>query len=220
MASGAWIVVAFGLAGATAFYLLRMASALLSERVKRDWDRTRQLASSLDRAVQLMERIVRALEERGEADAFHDTKGQRTQEDRIAELKAARDANDPARVLDLYDALVGDLAPADKTALQAEVAPWFLNLIYRRLRTGRIQTEVVELAARFATSFAVTAQGASVYAALPTLRRSAGLCPRCAQPYTGVANACPQCLRPTTEVEDGIGAEDDISPSIEPISPE
>ena len=38
-------------------------------------------------------------------------------------------------------------------------------------------------------------QGASVRAALPTLRRSVGLCPRCAQPYTGVAEACPRCLR-------------------------
>ncbi len=60
----AWIVVAFGLAGVTAFYLLRMASTLLAERVERDSDRIRQLQTSLDRAVQLMERIARALEER------------------------------------------------------------------------------------------------------------------------------------------------------------
>lgn len=217
----AWIIGAFGLAGAAAFYLLRLASTFLAERVERDSDRTRQLQTSLDQAVELMERIARALEERAAtADAAHEKKSQRTREDRIAELKAARDANDPARVLELYDALAGDLAPADKTALQSEVAPWFLNLIYRRLRTGRIQAEVVELAARFATSFAATAQGASVHAALPTLRRSAGLCPRCAQPYTGVANACPECLRPTTEVDDEIEVEDDISPSIEPILPE
>jgi len=162
-----------------------------------------------------MERIAHALEAAAAtADAAHDKKSQRSQEDRIAELKAARDANDPARVLELYDALAGDLAPADKAAIQSEVAPWFLNAIYRRLRTGKIHAEVVELASRFATSFATTAPGASVHAALPTLRRSAGLCPRCAQPYTGVGNACPECLRPAVDVED------EISPSIEPISPE
>jgi hypothetical protein len=42
--------------------------------------------------------------------------------------------------------------------------------------------------------FCHTVEGASLRASLPTLRRSAGLCPRCAQPYTGLANACPQCL--------------------------
>ena len=54
---------------------------------------------------------------------------------------------------------------------------------------------MVQLAARFAESFAATVEGASVRASLPTLRRSVGLCPRCAQPYIGVADACPNCLK-------------------------
>ncbi len=82
-----------------------------------------------------------------------------------------------------------------RAALDPELAKWFLGLIHRRLRTGKIQADVVQLAARFAESFAATVEGASVRASLPTLRRSVGLCPRCAQPYTGVADACPNCLR-------------------------
>ncbi len=117
-------------------------------------------------------------------------------DERIAELAAARDVNDPARVLDLYRSVAPELDPEQRGTLQSEVARWFLTVIYRRLRTGKIQVDVVELADEFVHSFAATTEGASVAAALPTLRRSAGLCPRCAQPYTGVDQACPECLRP------------------------
>jgi predicted amidophosphoribosyltransferase len=57
-----------------------------------------------------------------------------------------------------------------------------------------VQGDVAELAARAAESFGDTPEGASLRASLPTLRRSAGLCPRCAQPYAGIDEACPQCL--------------------------
>ena len=135
-------------------------------------------------------------------------------QDRLAELKAARDVNDPVRALVLYEEIAPLLEDEHRGSLRSEVAQWFLTAIYRRLRSGKIQVEVVELATRFATSFAATTEGASVQAALPTLRRSAGLCPRCAQPYTGVAKACPDCLRNAALEADG------FSTSIEPISPE
>ena len=38
---------------------------------------------------------------------------------------------------------------------------------------------------------ATTVEGASVRASLPTLRRSVGLCPRCAQPYTALPMPAP-----------------------------
>ena len=78
-----------------------------------------------------------------------------------------------------------------RAALEQELAKWFLTLIHRRLRTGKVQADVVQLATQVAETFAATVEGASVRASLPTLRRSVGLCPRCAQPYTGVADACP-----------------------------
>ena len=113
--------------------------------------------------------------------------------DSLAQLGAARAANDPDRVLEIYQVVVPSLDEQQRASLDQEVAKWFLTLIHRRLRTGKVQADVVQLAARFAETFAATVEGASVRASLPTLRRSVGLCPRCAQPYTGVADACPKC---------------------------
>ena len=54
--------------------------------------------------------------------------------------------------------------------------------------------EIAVLATRVAGAFDTTPEGASLHAALPTLRRSVGLCACCGQPYTGIADACPSCL--------------------------
>jgi hypothetical protein len=112
----------------------------------------------------------------------------------LAQLEAARQANDPERVVELYHVVGSALASEERTSLERDLARWFLALIHRRLRTGKIQTEVVLLATRAAETFSATVEGASLRAALPTLRRSVGLCPRCARPYAGSAQACPQCL--------------------------
>jgi predicted amidophosphoribosyltransferase len=69
-------------------------------------------------------------------------------------------------------------------------------MIPDRSRLWIIQVDVATLAGRVAEDFAHTTEGASLRASLPTLRRSAGLCPRCAQPYTGIADACRDCLKP------------------------
>jgi hypothetical protein len=131
----------------------------------------------------------------------------RATEGRMAELEAARQVNDPERVLELYDLVGHALEGEEKSHLERELARWFLDLIHRRLRTTRIQPEVVALATRVAETFGTTVEGASLRAALPTLRRSVGLCPRCARPYTGSAAACPQCLaagrRPAGEIPAG-----------------
>jgi len=112
----------------------------------------------------------------------------------LADLEAARAVNDPERVLELHQYLAPLLEAEARALLEADLSGWFLRLIHNRLRTGRIQAELAQLAGRIAETFSHTVEGASLRASLPTLRRSAGLCPRCAQPYTGVANACPTCL--------------------------
>ena len=56
--------------------------------------------------------------------------------------------------------------------LARDLAKWFLELINRRLRTGRIQPEVVLLATQVAETFGATVEGASMRAALPTLSHS------------------------------------------------
>lgn len=114
-------------------------------------------------------------------------------EGNLAQIRAARQVNDHARVLELYRSL--EPSPDfDRGVLERELSRWFLELIHRRLRVGRIQADVVELAATVAETFAATVEGASLRASLPTLRRSVGLCPRCGRPYPGTADACPQCL--------------------------
>jgi hypothetical protein len=115
-------------------------------------------------------------------------------DEHLAKLDAARKVNDPDRVLELHRFLVPLLEAEAKSSLEADLSRWFLRLIHNRLRTGRIQADVAHLAGRIAEAFSHTVEGASLHASLPTLRRSAGLCPRCAQPYTGVADACPACL--------------------------
>lgn len=118
----------------------------------------------------------------------------RQSEERIAQIDAARRANDADRVLELY-ALAGPSLEFERRGeLERDLARWFLDLIHRRLRIGRIQPEVVGLAARAAEVFGATVEGASLRASLPVLRRSVGLCPRCARPYVGTEAACPQCL--------------------------
>jgi hypothetical protein len=117
-----------------------------------------------------------------------------TKEKQLEKLEAAREVNDPDGVLECYQSLVRTLEPDARAALDRDLARWFLALIHRRLRSAKIESDVVQLAARFAEAFASTVEGASVRASLPTLRRSVGLCPRCGSPYVGIAEACPGCL--------------------------
>lgn len=116
----------------------------------------------------------------------------------LGELAASQAANDPARVLEIRERL-GDVRPSDSLReLDAQLAKWFIIPIMKRLRTGLVSTEVVELVGKVSERFAQTTEGASLRASLPTLRRSAGLCPRCALPYRGIDDACPACLTGST----------------------
>lgn len=112
----------------------------------------------------------------------------------VEQLRVAREVNDPNRVLELYAETPPVHDEEGRKLLDQDVAQWFLSLVHRRLRRGGIQLEIVTLAERVSESFAHTVEGASLRAALPTLRRSVGLCPRCAKPYVGTAEACPECL--------------------------
>lgn len=130
----------------------------------------------------------------------------------LAEIQAARRVNDTARVLELYRGLGPALELQRRGELERELSRWFLEIIHRRLRGGRIQPDVVELATMVAETFARTVEGASLHASLPTLRRSVGLCPRCAKPYTGTAAACPRCLSGSSGAADAGREEDGSEP--------
>jgi hypothetical protein len=118
----------------------------------------------------------------------------RVKSEQLGQLDAARHVNDPDTVLSIFQSLGSVLDDSARTALERDLAKWFLSLIRRRLSAGKLQPEVVRLAERVADVFAGTVEGASVRASLPTLRRSVGLCPRCAAPYAGIGDACPACL--------------------------
>jgi hypothetical protein len=129
--------------------------------------------------------------------AEHQAAREAVMRDWTAQLDAARKVNDPERVLDLHQAMLPLLDHEARASLESDLSQWFLRLIHKRLRTGKIQADVAVLAGRIADAFSHTVEGASLRASLPTLRRSAGLCPRCSQPYTGVADSCPSCLAAT-----------------------
>ncbi len=152
--------------------------------------RLEDAASMLD---ELADRIaghpaIPAIRERLEAGRRAEAEGH------LARIEAARKVNDTERVLELYRAAGSWLESPRRDELERGLARWFLDVIHRRLRLGRIQVDVVELATQVAETFGATVEGASLRASLPTLRRSVGLCPRCGQPYTGTAAACPRCL--------------------------
>ena len=123
-------------------------------------------------------------------------------------IEAARAANDPDGAIRSRDDLARIVRGEALLEVDRPLVKWLMALIQRRLRTGTIGVDVVALAARVAESFGGTTEGASLRASLPTLRRSAGLCPRCAEPYAGVGDACPKCLAASMP-----------APAAEPIPP-
>lgn len=127
-----------------------------------------------------------------------------------ARIDAAREVNDPQRALELRDAMVPLLEAGALRSLDQELVRWLMGLIQKRLRAGTMRVDVAELAALVAERFDYTVEGASLRASLPTLRRSAGLCARCGQPYTGIADACPTCL--STASFPAFGATPDADP--------
>jgi hypothetical protein len=114
-------------------------------------------------------------------------------DDLRARLEAARAAGDPEEVIACRDALTLHLRGEPLKDLDRRVVRWLASLIQKRAQAGPITPDLAGLAARVADSFADTAEGATIHDALPDLRRRAGLCPSCARPYRGNAEACPVC---------------------------
>ena len=109
-------------------------------------------------------------------------------------ISAARLANDVDGALVAHEELTKILFGDDRKDLDRSMVAWLMKMIQRRLRTIPVGTDVATLATVVSERFGGTPEGASLRAALPTLRRSAGLCPRCSEPYLGVDDACPKCL--------------------------
>jgi hypothetical protein len=137
-----------------------------------------------------------------------------------AELKAARGVNDPEQVMEIHSRMQVLVDGGTGDDLDVELAGWLLLVVHRRLRGGRIQPDVVSLAERVAERFGHTKEGASLRASLPTLRRSAGLCPRCGKPFTGAAEACPECLGASPPPASLVASEEDDEFAVERREPD
>lgn len=112
----------------------------------------------------------------------------------LGRIEASRQARDLEGVLEDRRALEPLLDPNERTRLTRDLAGWALRTFQERLRGGLFSAETATLAARLAEEFGETPEGASLRASLPTLRRAARLCPRCAGPYDGVEDRCPRCV--------------------------
>ena len=109
-------------------------------------------------------------------------------------LDAARGSGDALLAVEIRDALTEHLRGDRLDELDRDLVRWLVAEVKRRARSGPIRPEVATLAARVADSFADTPEGEALRASIPNLRRSAGLCPRCARPFRGTEDACPRCL--------------------------
>jgi hypothetical protein len=131
-------------------------------------------------------------------------------EDLRQRIEATKQANDPEGAINSRDELGQILHGEAILEIDRPLVKWLMVLIQKRLRTGTVRPDVVALAGRISESFGGTTEGASLRASLPTLRRAAGLCPKCSEPYKGVSDACPKCLAASTAP----------LPSSTPIEPE
>jgi hypothetical protein len=134
-------------------------------------------------------------------------------DDLRTQLATARSADDPDRVIDCRDALTEHLRGEALHDLDSQVVRWLVNRVQARSRAGTPAgaSAAATLAARVVESFGDTPEGASLRAALPSLRRNAGLCPRCARPNPGGAALCPRCAGSSgpdpVSLTDSIGSE-------------
>jgi hypothetical protein len=188
----------FGLAAWVAGRLLKASADLIEVFIA--------AAESSGRTADLIElhlvptlgRIAIALErERGPAPAPAAPAGlaERERADARAELDAARRADEPERVIDCRDELTQHLRGEELRELDRELVRWLVGRVQARARsaTPAGALAAANLAARVVQSFGDAPEAASLRAALPSLRRTAGLCPRCARPRGVQGDLCPRC---------------------------
>lgn len=111
-----------------------------------------------------------------------------------AELDDALSKDDPNRAIEVRDALTLHLRGPELHDLDRRVVRWLTDRIQTHIRDRTITPELVALAERTADSFGDAPEAAALLAALPRLRRRAGLCIRCGAPRRGSGDLCSDCL--------------------------
>lgn len=108
-------------------------------------------------------------------------------------LAESRQAEDPDAVLGARDELAQYLDGFRLAAIDQDVLNWMLSFIQGRMRNGTVGLDIALWAGRVVERYGTTDEGMSLRASLPILRRCAGLCAHCGEPYTGLEAACPRC---------------------------
>jgi hypothetical protein len=109
------------------------------------------------------------------------------------QLNEAEQRADAEQLMNTRDRLSGYLDGTELYQVDRRVAHWMAGYLREALSGGRAR-DVVHLAERVVAAFAdSTPEGAQMRASLPTVRRSAGLCPECGQPYDVSLVRCAAC---------------------------
>lgn len=110
-------------------------------------------------------------------------------------LELAKGFRDLSTALAVRDELSLLVSQDELMSLDAQMIEWIMIELQKKLRAVPIGEDLIGLIQLVVDRYAATSQGASLKAALPTLRRSVGLCASCNKPYRGAEAACPECLR-------------------------
>jgi len=110
-----------------------------------------------------------------------------------AELDAARAEEEVERAMDLRDELTRHLRGEALHALDRDLAGWVKRLVEARVRSKDFDWEVARWAARALDSLGDEPEAAPLRAALPELRRRAGLCRACGRAVAGGRELCGRC---------------------------
>ena len=106
-------------------------------------------------------------------------------------LDAALAADDPGSAITSRDALTRHIAGAELADLDARLIRWIARWVRSRTRGG--SAEVAAVASLAADRFGDSDEGRALLAAVPGLRRRAGLCVGCARPHRGPDDLCLDC---------------------------
>lgn len=157
------------------------------EAIRREWwDQARRLAAAF--AEQFPE-APEAKDLAAQVETAHHRKVQSLRE----QLDQAERSSDAEVMLNVRDRLSAYLNGTELYQVDRRVAHWMATFLREALANGKAK-QVVHLAERVVDAFGdSTNEGAQVRSALPTLRRSAGLCPDCGQPYDVSLVRCPAC---------------------------
>ncbi len=110
-----------------------------------------------------------------------------------SELARAQAAGRVGRVFELRDQITQHVRGEALHAIDVQLAIWMLKLVEQRVQADRVNSELAGWVAPRLNSFGSMPEADPLRAALPSIRRRAGLCQRCGKPVAGGEPVCLEC---------------------------